>query len=313
MEEKREFIASVILCTYGRPFSVIDTLHSLARQLGLNDSPYEIIVVDNNADDKTEKRIKEYAGKNETELARFNAVLRVIKERRKGLSYARNAGLLAARAPIVAFTDDDMTVDNFWLSIIVETFKDPEVVGVFGYTRGATSDYFISTKTDPRLCDYKAPERLWEMGHGNNMAFRRSEIIEAGLFDESLGAGGRFQAAEDTDLFYRLLKSGKLLRYQPAAIATHFGHLHEDNPHIKMRQYGVGAAAFAAKHLARGDLEPLKLALKRLEPEWKIVRPYLPFSPLALIKDQRLTLISFAQQAKAFVEKFSEEAREAKK
>ncbi|GAB4297343.1 MAG: hypothetical protein Kow0090_12590 [Myxococcota bacterium] len=309
MNEEYEPAASVVVATYARPRAVIDTIHSLIRQQGLSDKFFEIIIVDNNADKTTFDRVSEYLSEHKEEISQFNTIVRLVQERRRGLSFARNTGIRAARAPIIAFTDDDIIVENYWLSAILDTFQESEVQGVFGFTRSATDDYLLCTKTDSKVCDYRNTSSLWEMGHGNNMAFRRAALLEAGLFDETLGAGSRYKAAEDTDLFYRMLKRRFLLRYQPAARATHYGHLHDEDPVKKLQQYDIGAAAFAAKYLVKGDAEPLKLALKRLQPRWDIIRPYLPFAVVSLIKDQRHTLLGFEQQLLAFAKRFISDYR----
>lgn len=54
-------------------------------------------------------------------LERFGSV-RVLRERRPGISAARNRGLAAAAGEILAFTDDDVTVDPGWLSALATRF-----------------------------------------------------------------------------------------------------------------------------------------------------------------------------------------------
>ena len=312
MNNTGKYDISIIVATHGRAQAVMNTIHSLARQQGLKGKTYEIIIVDNNTSNITYRNVKSFIAEHEEELGHFNATLSIVREPRKGLSFARNTGIRTAQSPIIIFTDDDIIVDSYWVSTILETFEDVEVLGVFGYTRGATDDYFISTKTDTHIGNYRDTSKLWDMGHGNNMAFRRSVLLEIGLFDEKLGAGSEYQAAEDTDLFYRILKNGGLLRYQPGARAVHYGHLHEEDPIRKVQQYDIGAAAFAAKYLAQGDPLPLKLALKRLKPRWEIIRPYLPFSPVALIKDQHRTLMGLEYQFVMFVKRIVTDFRSRK-
>jgi GT2 family glycosyltransferase len=53
------------------------------------------------------------------------------------------------------------------------------------------------------------------------MAVRRSVLEEIGGFDELLGAGGRYRAAEDLDLMDRLVSRGHLGRYEPTALGWH--------------------------------------------------------------------------------------------
>ena len=94
----RQPTLSIILPTYNRVALLRRAVAALLRQTAPSGS-YEIVVVDNNCSDGTAEL-----------LSRGSATrgVRVIHEPRQGLSHARNAGLEAARAPIVAFTDDDV-------------------------------------------------------------------------------------------------------------------------------------------------------------------------------------------------------------
>ena len=44
-------------------------------------------------------------------------------EDKQGVSHARNTGIAAARASIIAFTDDDIRPANNWVSSISKAFK----------------------------------------------------------------------------------------------------------------------------------------------------------------------------------------------
>src|SRR5690606_7231752 len=50
----------------------------------------------------------------------------------QGVSGARNAGLEVARAPIIAFIDDDGIADPDWLERVRSGFDDAAVIGVGG-------------------------------------------------------------------------------------------------------------------------------------------------------------------------------------
>ena len=54
--------------------------------------------------------------------------IRGLLEPRQGVSYARNAGIHAARGDIVAFFDDDVRVAPDWIETIRRTFHErPEI------------------------------------------------------------------------------------------------------------------------------------------------------------------------------------------
>ena len=111
-------LVSVVLCTRDRPAGAMVTLRGLAA---LRYDPFEIVVVDNApSSDATEAAVR----------AEFGADPRVryVREPRPGLSVARNCGAAAAAGQIVAFTDDDVRVDPYWLDGIVRGFRQGEEV-----------------------------------------------------------------------------------------------------------------------------------------------------------------------------------------
>lgn len=100
---------SVVLSTYNRHHVLAKALQSLARQQapGLD---FEVIIVDNNSTEATRETAESFASRDQ----RF----RYLFEARQGLSYARNAGIQAARADAIAFTDDDVEAAPDWVSNI---------------------------------------------------------------------------------------------------------------------------------------------------------------------------------------------------
>ena len=94
-----------------------EELVECVRRLSALDYPdFEVIVVDNRG----------APGAGDDALARVAALphVRVLVERRPGISAARNAGLHAARGEIVAYTDDDVEVDPQWLRALGRRFAD---------------------------------------------------------------------------------------------------------------------------------------------------------------------------------------------
>src|SRR5262249_43140604 len=61
----------------------------------------------------------------------------------------------------------------------------------------------------------------WCLGHGSSMAYRAEVFRKIGRFDERLGGGAPLLSCDDTEMFYRILKSGHLLVYEPAAVVRH--------------------------------------------------------------------------------------------
>src|ERR1700757_4351034 len=99
---------SVIVCTYNRCDELALTLESLANSLLPPPTVWEIIVVDNNSNDKTKEAVELF-------VRRFPGRFRYLCEARQGKSYALNAGIRDARGEILVFTDDDVVVEATWL------------------------------------------------------------------------------------------------------------------------------------------------------------------------------------------------------
>jgi glycosyltransferase involved in cell wall biosynthesis len=100
---------SVVLSTYNRADVLAGALECFARQQAPS-VEFEVIIVDNNSSDRTREIAEAFAARD----PRF----RCLFESRQGLSYARNAGIRAARADAVAFTDDDVQVAPDWIAQI---------------------------------------------------------------------------------------------------------------------------------------------------------------------------------------------------
>lgn len=115
---------SVIVSTYNRCGMLRRTLESLFAESssGLR---HEIIVVDNNSTDSTRDFIH-------TLIAQGRSQLRYVFEAKQGVSFARNAGIMSSRAPVVGFVDDDVHVTPGWLTTVNQAFErypDVDCVG----------------------------------------------------------------------------------------------------------------------------------------------------------------------------------------
>src|SRR5438045_3928104 len=117
---------TVLICTWNRSALLAETLESLARMNIPNGLRWEVVIVDNNSSDNTRQIV--------TKRSRdFPTTLVYVFERRQGKSIAMNAGLEHARAPIVAFADDDVRFCAEWLTSIVEALDaNPHVSYVGG-------------------------------------------------------------------------------------------------------------------------------------------------------------------------------------
>jgi glycosyltransferase involved in cell wall biosynthesis len=183
-----------------------------------------------------------------TAAAARAAGLDCVRVQRPGLSRARNAGVRKADTEIVAFTDDDCAPAAGWLERICEPFADPAVgfaTGRVGAGGAAGPGGSVLERAAPEV--YAGRRDPAGLGHGANMAFRRSLLHELGLFDERLGAGSALRSGEDADMFFRCLEAGWTGIYVPDAVVTH-EQWRDPRALVNLRYgYGLGNGAYRVK------------------------------------------------------------------
>jgi glycosyltransferase involved in cell wall biosynthesis len=183
----------------------------------------------------------------------------VVKAPARGLGAARNHGVAATDAPLVAFTDDDCQVDPDWLRAIVAAFHREARIGVvFGSVRAPDYDrtsgfiqaYAVDRPRVARSLFHQARIR----GIGGCMAIRRATYATIHGFDDQFGAGAPLHAAEDSDFFMRALLAGHWVSETPDAVVTHFGFCPWSKGVGLIQGYMFGLGAMHAKMLRLGGV-----------------------------------------------------------
>lgn len=253
---------SLVVCTRDRPSILTGCLRSL---LALTHGEFEVIVVDSaSRGDGTQRSFESAVGSDR----RF----RLVREEKPGLSRARNRGLSEANHRLVAFTDDDVTVDPEWLTRIDAGFsRDPNAGCVTGLVPAARLDsagqqffedrYSWADEMDPRIYDLehnRDPSPLYPyspgiFGTGANFAVDGPHFRSLGAFDEALGAGTKAAGGEDLDCFVRVLRSGRSLVREPSAIVWHTHRADLADLRRQMYTYGTGLTAFLTKQLLQRE------------------------------------------------------------
>jgi glycosyltransferase involved in cell wall biosynthesis len=190
---------SLITATLGRDRELIPLLESLRTQTFTG---FELIIVDQNEDDRVKTVIKPY-------LSLF--AINYIKSAQKGLSHNRNLGLESAAKKIIAFPDDDCEYENDTLKKCADFFKEngsnyfyacntKEKNGNRSFFNGLSGDHPI-TKIN---CTFTVCSPTLFVPGAAFSTFR---------FDEQLGVGAVYGSGEETDLVYHLLRNGYKGRY----------------------------------------------------------------------------------------------------
>ncbi len=254
---------TVVVCTRDRTHGLRKCLRSL-QQVAYD--PVEIIVVDNAPSADTTRRAVE-------KLAAEDPRVRYTCEERPGLSTARNHGLSKSRYDIVAFTDDDTTVDPGWPGAVAAGFTaDPSATCVTGLVASSSLDtgcqrYFDARYSwgeafEPRrydLVSHRHLSRLYPFsagifGTGANFAVRRSALRGIGGFDPLLGAGSPGRGGEDLDMFLRVILAGGRICYLPSALVWHSHRADSRSLSEQIYAYGYGLGAYLAKHVLNREI-----------------------------------------------------------
>jgi glycosyltransferase involved in cell wall biosynthesis len=205
---------SVVICAYTT--ERWDDLVAAVKSVRAQDfQPREVLVVIDHSPD-LEARAR----------AELDGVTVVASTHAKGLSGARNAGVAAATAPVVAFLDDDATADPSWLSRLVAPFEDPAVIGVGGYADAefpSGRPAWFPPEFDWVVgCTYVGHAAAGDIRNpiGCNMAFRREAVTGDAGFLEGVGrTHDRPLGCEETELSIRLRQQhpGSRIVYVPGA------------------------------------------------------------------------------------------------
>lgn len=199
-------VVSVVIPAYRSGRLLREAVDSVMCQTLKN---FEIILVDNNADEETRTEIQ-------TALETYPSKIRVIQEPTQGNCSARNRGIMEARGEYIALLDDDDKMYPDRLESQVAFAKDqPEATIIYGFidvisydgTRvviprlAPTVEFFVRPvmedhpryRTDPPLL---VPPSV--------MLFSRERAVRAGIFDISYNPCH----TEDTDFCFRMWHLG---------------------------------------------------------------------------------------------------------
>ena len=236
---------SVVISTFNRAHLLPRALESLLSQRVPDGFAYEAIVVDNNCTDDTRAIVERYRQAHPERL-------RYVFEPNPGPSHGRNAGVEVARAPIVAFTDDDNIVDSDWVQMAKRLLDaHPHVAAVGGkvlarwpsavpawldrehWSPLAILDYgdqpFLVSTADPR-CLLTA-----------NLAIRRNVLHRVGGFSPE------YPRSQDHELLIRLWRAGELALYSPALLV--WSHIDPERLTKPYHRWWVSQNGFHSAHM----------------------------------------------------------------
>lgn len=206
-----ETSVTVIVPAFNEERNIEDCVESLIKT---KFPQKEIIIVDDCSTDRTAQIVSNYP------------VKLIRREKRGGVSAARNTGIGNAKTKIIAFTDADCMVPQDWLTKLVNTLirtttDDPKVAGVGGnfyapINASRLSRCFAYLTWSPDSPSNPLFPRREQHVVACNAAFWKDKLIELGCFDEAVITGG-----SDTALCVHLYQCGYKVHYDPDIFVWH--------------------------------------------------------------------------------------------
>jgi glycosyltransferase involved in cell wall biosynthesis len=225
---ENQYKISVILCTYKRSDKFINALYSVINQTFPSED-YEIIVVNN---DYKSDAVWETVGdikkrtNNKYSITCITAPL-------KGLSFARNAGMMQASGEVLLYLDDDAIADQTLLEETYAGFVQHPEAGVIG------GSIFLSIPNQRPDVLLPGMEVLWsqlvidgdhyresthqgEFPYGANFGVRRDSLMRIGGFRTAYGRKGNdYAGGEEMVVSYMMREIGMKVGLNPKSKVLH--------------------------------------------------------------------------------------------
>lgn len=244
---------SLVLCTINRQAELDKFFEYLAKQT----AEYQLIIVDQNNDDRVNTLLKKH---------RLKGQVNHLKTKPIGLSKARNIGLKEVQGDIVAFPDDDCWYRADLLSEIEQRFAShPQ----FDFLTFKTCDEHMVPSAGMFL-SYDADistQNILSAGNSCGLFIRRKAQAAVGGFDERLGVGSNttYGAGEEADFMLKACAAGFKGHY--------FSDLYVHHPNIPLdgdrainraKKYAPGLGLLFRRHHFPATMV-----------SWRIIKPFL--------------------------------------
>lgn len=265
-------VLTIAVCTRNRAQLLEGCLRSLARDRSSVER--ELVVVDNGSTDATRAVVE--AAERTTPFP-----VRYVSEPRPGQSHARNAAVERASGSLIAFTDDDVVVEDGWGDAIAAPFADPAVGAVAGrilplwpseppsWLHGphATLLTLIDYGDEPRVLEVEPPL-------GANMAVRVDVARAfAPAFDPSLGHRPGLRLAHEEVHFVNRVRETHTVVYAPEAVVRHVIEPERMQlPYLRRAFFQLGLGLGRRERLERAERPDIARRLVRALRLWRGAR-----------------------------------------
>jgi glycosyltransferase involved in cell wall biosynthesis len=230
---------SLIVATRWRTKEVRRLLDSLVDQTY---QVFDVIVVDQNDDDRVQSLLAEYDSR---------LTIKHVRSRTFGHAAANNVGLRICDGDIVTFPDDDCWYAPDLLRRVVDMFEaHPEWDGISGCE--ASTEPVAKRERFDQEAGQVTQQNIWRRHISIAMFFRAASL--GGLFyDERLGIGAEtiWGSGEETEFLLQAMKLGSFVQYEPSVAVFHLDW--GQGPYTvtaikKARRYGMGVGRILYAH-----------------------------------------------------------------
>ncbi|MEO0202417.1 MAG: glycosyltransferase family 2 protein [candidate division WOR-3 bacterium] len=229
---------SLIMSTYKRDKEIENFLNSLINQIYKN---FELIVIDQNEDDKAYNIIKNF--QSEIDIKYFMVKF-------KGLSKARNFGLKHVEGDIIAFPDDDCEYPENLLLEVKSFFEKTE----FDILSVSIIDKISEKESVNRSLKSSSTINSFNILRSLSSAslfiriHNRLDIRDI-FFDERFGINSLYPSAEETDLVLHLIIEKNAKAYFRKDLFVY--HPLKESNLDRFYSYGIGMGAFLRKYITK--------------------------------------------------------------
>ncbi len=200
-------MVSVIIPTFNRSAQVLEAVRSVLYQKRV---PAQVIVVDDGSTDGTAEALRT-----------FGSRISVIQQARKGVSAARNRGVLKAEHPWIAFLDsDDLWLPDKLSAQLAYLTAHPEI------RICQTEEIWLRNgkRLNPKKYHKKPEGDCFRYLLDRCLVSPSAVMMHRSLFDEAGGFDEDLMACEDYDLWLRIGLRHPIGLVQKALVVKRGGH-----------------------------------------------------------------------------------------
>lgn len=226
---------SLIVATRGRSAELGALLETVLAQGAVT---AEVIVVDQNGDDRLVAVLAPYLGR---------VALTHLRSSIANANNARNLGLRHARGEIACFPDDDCLLPEGVLARADAALAAEPALSVLTGPAASPEGGLGSGRWREESGEITLAN-VWTSVIEFNLFLRREVALALGGFDETMGPGTRFGSAEGNDLVARAIRSGHRARYDAGLRIVHPDKRLTDVAAARARLYGAGLGVALRRH-----------------------------------------------------------------